>query len=205
VLRTFIFFFFFLHIIVSCTTLGHQEYEFRVTAAHPRALLAFSVGSDVEAQHQRSRGRAVFRCPSNTHLHPTALPDRGTSVGDCRGFDLQQGNVSSNVVRPHGHPVSGGEQLSVVCVSVHSYVVHHLFNPCPCLVWSVLFFFVISDSCGCPTTPNPVRSQNPAAIPGEVCFSSLLCRWIIGKATEKEGSDLRFLFDPSLCGLYKQP
>lgn len=69
--------------------------------------------------------------------------------------------------------------------------------PLPCLVCITVLCNVMSGSCGCPTTPNLNKSQYSTTIPGEVCFSDLLCRWITGKATEQEGSDLKFLFDPS--------
>lgn len=87
------------------------------------------------------------------------------------------------------------------------YVVHHLCIRYPSLIWSVLLIFAMLwvTVVGVPPPQTWTNFNTPTTMPGEVCFSSLLCRWITGKATEKEGSDLKFLFDPSQCGLCKQP
>lgn len=92
-------------------------------------------------------------------------------------------------------------------VSFHGYVVYHLFFPYPSLVWSVSSFFamlwVIVVGVSWPWTWTNLN--NPTTMPGEVHFSNLLYRWITRKATEKEGSDVKFLFGPSQCGLCKHP
>lgn len=83
----------------------------------------------------------------------------------------------------------------------------HLFIPYPSVVWSVLLLFATLwvTAVGVPPRWTWTNLSNPTTIPGEVSFSNLLCGWVTGKATEKEGSDLKFLFAPSQHGLCKQP